>query len=356
MNYTAKAIAEILSGKVIGNPNTKVNTISKIQEAKKGALSFLANPIYETFLYSTEASIVLINQEFIPEKQIKPTLIVVDDSYKAFAMLVDIYQKINSIDLIGIEKNSFIHNNAIVGNDVYIASFAYISSKAIISDNVKIFPHVFIGESVSIGEGTVLHSGVKVYNNCKIGKNCIIHAGTVIGSDGFGFAPQKDGTYLKIQQIGNVIIGDDVEIGANTTIDRATLGSTLINSGVKLDNLIQIAHNVEIDENTVIAAQTGVAGSTKIGKNCLIGGQAGFVGHIKIADKTNVGAQAGIVKSITKQSQTYLGSPAFELQKFHRSYSVFKNLPDYKDKILELKKEIKELQELLNSKKTLKNS
>lgn len=351
MNYTAKAIAEILSGKVIGNPNTKVNTISKIQEAKKGALSFLANPIYEAFLYSTEASIVLINQEYVPEKKIKPTLIVVEDSYKAFATLVDIYQKVNSIDLVGVEKNSYIHKNAIIGNDTYVAAFAYISNNAVIADNVKIFPHVFVGESVTIGEGTVLHSGVKIYNNCKIGKNCIIHSGTVIGSDGFGFAPQKDGSYIKIQQIGNVIIGDDVEIGANTTIDRATLGSTLINSGVKLDNLIQIAHNVEIDENTVIAAQAGIAGSTKIGKNCLIGGQAGFVGHIKVADKTNVGAQAGIVKSITQQNLTYLGSPAYELQKFHRSYVVFKNLPDYKDKILELQKEINELKEQLKSQK-----
>jgi len=344
MEYTAKSIAELLSGKVIGNPNVKVTTISKIQDAQPGSLCFLANSAYSNFLSSTKASIVLINQDFIPEEKIDPTLIVVDDSYKAFATLVNIYQKLKSSDLTGVEEYAFIHKKAIIGNDVYIGSYSYVSSNAIIGDNVRIYPQVFVGENVEIGDNTVIYPGVKIYYDCKIDKNCIIHSGVVIGSDGFGFAPQKDGTYIKIQQIGNVVIESDVEIGANTVIDRATLGSTVIKSGVKLDNLIQLAHNVEIGANTVIAAQTGIAGSTKIGNNCLIGGQVGFVGHIKIADKTNIGAQAGITKSIIKEGTVLLGSPAFELTKFQRSYSVFKNLPEIRNEIIQLKKQLEELQ------------
>ncbi len=349
MEYTAKSIANLISGEIIGSPNTKVTTISKIQEAQKGALSFLANPAYLNYLNTTKASIVLINKEFVPKERIKPTLIVVDDSYKAFATLVNLSQKLKNVELSGIENNSFVHKEAILGENVYIGAFSYISQNAVIGDNVKIYPQVYIGENVEIGENTIIHPGVKVYHDCKIDKNCIIHSGVIIGSDGFGFAPQKDGTYLKIQQIGNVVIEENVEIGSNTTIDRATLGSTIIKSGVKLDNLIQIAHNVEIDQNTVIAAQTGIAGSTKIGKNCLIGGQAGFVGHIKIADKTNIGAQAGIVKSVKNEGTILLGSPAFELTKFHKSYSVFKNLPEMRNEIEDLKKQIKLLEEKLGT-------
>jgi len=343
MEYTAKSISELLSGKVIGNPNTKVITISKIQEAKPGALCFLANPAYENYLYTTEASVILINKDAVPEKKISATLIVVEDAYKAFATLVDIYQKLRSVELVGIEEMAFVGKSAILGNDIFIGSFSYIANNASLGDKVKIYPHVYVGENVKIGENTIIHPGVKIYQDCIIGSNCIIHSGTIIGSDGFGFAPQKDGTFLKIHQIGNVIIEDNVEIGANSSIDRATLGSTIVKKGVKLDNLIQVAHNVEIDENTVIAAQTGIAGSTKIGKNCLIGGQVGFVGHVKIANNTNIGAQAGIVKAVTKEKTTLLGSPAFELSNFHRSYSVFKNLPDLRNEVQQLKNELKNL-------------
>ncbi len=345
MEYTAKSIAELLSGKVIGNPNEKVVTISKIQEAKPGALSFLANPAYENYLYSTSASIVLIGKDSVPDKKIKPTLIVVDDAYKAFATLVDIYQKLKQVDKKGVEQMAFVSKKAILGTDVFIGAFSYISEKTVIGDKSKIYPRVYIGENVKIGENTIIYPGVNIYHDTVIGNNCIIHAGTTIGSDGFGFAPQKDGTFLKIQQIGNVVIEDDVEIGANASIDRATLGSTIIKKGVKLDNLVQVAHNVEIGNNTVIASQTGIAGSTKLGKNCLIGGQAGIVGHIKIADNTNIGAQAGIGKAVSKENKTLLGSPAFELSKFHRSYSVFKNLPNLRKELIQLQNQIKELEE-----------
>lgn len=350
MEYTAKSIADLLSGQVIGNPNEKVITISKIQEAKSGALSFLANPAYENYLYSTSASVVLINKDSVPNKKVTPTLIVVEDAYKAFATLVDIYQKLRNVDRVGIEEIAFVSKSAILGNDIFIGSFSYVASNASLGDKVKIYPQVYIGENVQIGDNTIIYPGVKIYQDCIVGKNCIIHSGTVIGGDGFGFAPQKDGTFLKIHQIGNVIIEDDVEIGSNASIDRATLGATVIKKGVKLDNLIQIAHNVEIGENTVIAAQTGIAGSTKIGKSCLIGGQAGFVGHVKIANNTNIGAQAGIVKAITKEKTTLLGSPAFELSKFHRSYSVFKNLPDIRNEVIELKKELEKLKQKMQDK------
>lgn len=352
MEYTAKSIAELLSGQVVGNPNEKVNTIAKIQEAKKGALCFLANPAYESYLYSTEASIVLINRDFVPKEEIKTTVIKVDDSYKAFAKLVDIYQKLKNVEMKGVEEFAFVHQKVILGVDVYVGSFSYVSANAVVGNNVKIYPHVFIGENVRIGDNTIIHPGTKIYYDCRIGKNCIIHSGVIIGSDGFGFAPQKDGSFMKIQQIGNVHVEDNVEIGANTVIDRATLGSTVIKTGVKLDNLIQIAHNVELGSNTVIASQTGIAGSTKVGENCLIGGQVGIVGHLKIANRTNIGAQAGIGKSIKKENTVQLGSPAFELSKYHRSYSVFKNLPELRNEISDLKKTInnliKEIENLKN--------
>ena len=350
MEFTAKAIADILQGEVIGNPNTKVNTISKIEEAQEGALAFLANPMYENFLYTTNASIVLVSKEFKPKKKVKPTLIVVDDSYKAFATLVDIYQNIQKNEIKGIDELAFIDKTAKLGNDIYVGAFSYIGKNVKIGNNVKIYPQVYIGENVEIGDNTILYPGVKVYHKCKIGKNCVIHSGTIIGSDGFGFAPQKDGSYKKIQQIGNVIIEDNVEIGANTVVDRATLGSTIIRKGVKLDNLIQIAHNVEIGENTVIAAQTGISGSTKLGKNCMIGGQAGFVGHVKIADYTKVGAQAGVSKGIKEPGTVVMGAPAFEIRKFQRAYAAFKNLPDTTKKIHQLEKQLQEIKNLLKEK------
>ena len=347
MEYTAKSIADLLLGKVIGNSKIKVTEISRIQEAKKGSLSFLANPAYVDYLQTTNASIILINKEFIPEKKIKPTLIVVEDSYKAFAVLAEIYQNLKKVDYTGIEKFAYVDKKAILGSEVYVGSHSYISSGVVLGDNVKIYPQVYIGEDVKIGKNSVIYPGVKIYYNTEIGENCTIHSGAIIGGDGFGFVPQQDGTFLKIQQIGNVIIEENVEIGANTTVDRATLGSTIIKSGVKLDNLIQIAHNVEIGSNTVIAAHSGVSGSTKIGENCLIGGQVGFVGHINIANRTNIGAQAGIVKSVKKEGSILLGSPAFELSKFHRSYAAFKNLPAIRTEISELKKEIEELKKII---------
>ncbi len=343
MKYTAKIIAEVLEGEVIGNAEAEVTTIAKIEEAHEGALSFLANPKYESWLYSTQASIVLINQEFIPSESVKPTLIVVKDSYEAFAKLVNFYQETRRQELVGIDPQCTIHETAKCGENIYVGAYSYISANAQIGENVKIYPQVFIGDNVVVGDNTVIYPGVKIYADCHIGNDCILHSGVIVGSDGFGFAPQEDGSFLKIQQIGNVVIEDDVEIGANTVIDRATLGSTIIRSGVKLDNLIQIAHNVEIDKNTVMASQSGVAGSTKIGKNCMIGGQVGFVGHKKVADKTNVGAQSGVSKSITKEGQNIFGSPAYELIKFHRSYSIFKSLPDIRNQIIEMQKEIEHL-------------
>ncbi len=353
MEYTAKAIADILDGEVIGNPRTKVNTIAKIQEAHEGALSFLANPMYENYLYTTKASIVLVNKDFKPKDKVKATLIKVDDAYKAFATLVEIYQNFKQTEKTGIEEFAFIDPSAQIGKQVYIGSFSYIGKNVKIGNNVKIYPQVYIGDDVLIDDNTTIYPGVKIYHQTKIGKNCIIHSGTIIGSDGFGFAPQKDGTYKKIQQIGNVIIEDNVEIGANTVIDRATLGSTVIKKGVKLDNLIQIAHNVEIGENTVMAAQSGVSGSTKLGKNCMIGGQVGFVGHIQVADYTKVGAQAGVSKNVNRKGTVLMGSPAFEIRDFQRSYVGFKHLPDLIKKINELERQITKLEQLENLKKEL---
>lgn len=343
MKYTAKTIAKLLKGEIIGNPQEKVTTIAKIQEAKPGSISFLANPKYENFLYSTKASIVLISKNSIPEKKIKPTLIAVDDAYKAFATIVETYQKFKNNNKVGIEEMTHIHPSAKIGKNVFIGAFTYISENTKIGENTKIYPQVFIGENTQIGKNVIIYAGAKIYHDCKIGNNCIIHAGTIIGSDGFGFAPQKNGTFFKIQQIGNVEIHDNVEIGANVSIDRATIGSTIIKKGAKIDNLVQIAHNVQIGKNTVIASHTGISGSTEIGENCMIGGQVGFVGHIKIANNTNIGAQAGITKTIKKEGKLILGSPAFELNKYHKSYSVFKNLPEMRKEIINLKQEIEQL-------------
>jgi UDP-3-O-[3-hydroxymyristoyl] glucosamine N-acyltransferase len=347
MEFSANQIAQLLGGTLEGNPEIKVNQLSKIEEGVTGGLSFLANPQYVHYLYTTDASVVIINKDFRLEKAVKNTctLIRVENAYQAFTKLLEMYSQLQR-DKKGIEQGSFIDSTSVLGNDVYVAATAYIGKKCKIGNNVKIYPHVYVGDNVEIGDNTTLFAGVKVYSDCKIGKECMMHSGVIIGSDGFGFAPNSENNYKKVPQIGNVIIEDFVEVGSNTTIDRATLGSTIIRKGVKLDNLIQIAHNVEIGENTVIAAQTGVAGSTKIGKDCMIGGQVGIVGHITIANNVKIAAQSGIGSSITEEGLIVQGSPAFAIGEYKRSYVVFRNLPDINSKLKELEKQIKELKEL----------
>ncbi|HKL37555.1 MAG TPA: UDP-3-O-(3-hydroxymyristoyl)glucosamine N-acyltransferase [Bacteroidales bacterium] len=346
MEYTAQEIADILNGKIEGDPNTTVSGFSKIEEGKEGTISFIANPKYSKYINTTKASIVLVNKDFNKEHAngAHLTLIRVEDAYQAFARLLTL-QESNKLKKSGISKMSTIHKSATLGKNVLIDDFVYIGENAVIEDNVKILPHTYIGEGVVIGKDTVIYPGVKIYNHCKVGANCYFHAGVVLGSDGFGFAPQSNNLYHKIPQVGNVIIEDQVEIGANTCIDRATIGSTVIRRGAKLDNLIQIAHNAEVGENTVIAAQTGISGSTKIGKNCMIGGQAGFVGHITIADGVKVAAQSGITSDIKKPGQVIQGAPAFDFHKYQKSYVLFRKLPDVYNKMRELEEEIKHLKQ-----------
>lgn len=338
MKFTAAQIASLIQARVEGNPEVAISDIAKIEEGREGALSFIANPKYEHYLYETQASIVIVNESLQLEKPVKATLLRVNDAYAAFAALLEKYNELVSADAAkkGIEQPSYISESATLGADIYVGAFAYIGTKARIGDRVKIFPGAYIGDQVVIEDDTVINAGVKVYHNCTIGQRVIIHAGSIVGADGFGFAPLPDGTYKKIPQLGNVVIEDDVEIGANTTIDRATMGSTLIKKGVKLDNLIQIAHNVEIGENTVIAAQTGISGSTKIGKQCLIGGQVGIVGHIQIADNTRINAQSGLSKSIVSPGTTINGSPAFEYKSSLKSQAIFRNLPEWVQRIQQL--------------------
>jgi len=338
LKFTATQISEILNGEVVGNPNQEVFKLSKIEEGETGSLTFLANPKYNSYLYTTKASIAIVNKDFIPEKEVKATLVKVDDAYKAFTKLLEYYNEIK-LDKSGIETPSFIDKSAVYGDDVYIGAFAYLSKNVVIGNNVKIYPNVFIGDNVKIGDNTTLFSGAKVYSESEIGKDCTIHSGVIIGSDGFGFVPNEKGEYNKVPQIGNVIIEDHVDIGSGTTIDRATLGSTFIRKGVKLDNQIQIAHNVEVDQNTVIASQTGIAGSTKIGKNCQIGGQVGIVGHIIIGDNVRIQAQSGIARSI-KDNEVVQGSPALPYSDYNKSYVYFKNLPSLAKKIDALEKRI----------------
>ena len=326
MKFTATQIASILNGKIVGDESVTINRLSKIEEGTKGSISFLSNSKYTNYIYNTKASIVIVNDSFIPEKKINTTLIKVKDAYQAFTELLEYYNKIK-IDKNGFEKPSYISETATIGKNQYIGAFAYLSDNVVIGENVKIFPHVFIGENVSIGDNTILFSGCKIYSETLIGKDCIIHANAVIGSDGFGFVPTENGDYKKIPQTGNVTIGNDVEIGASCTLDRATLGSTIVHNGVKLDNQIQVAHNVEIGENTVIAAQTGIAGSVKIGKNCIIGGQVGIAGHISIGNNVKVQAQSGIGKSI-KDGAKVQGTPSFDYNDWNKSYVYFKNLPE----------------------------
>ena len=344
MEFTAKAIASFLKGNIEGNPEAVVNTVSKIEEGKPGSLCFLANPQYTHFIYTTEATIVLVNNNFKAEKPVTATLIKVENAYEAFASLLELYNQ-SLPQPKGIDKLAFIDESAKIEENTYIGTFAYIGKNAKIGKNVKIYPQVFIGDNVKIGDNTTLFSGVKIYHECVIGSHCILHSGVVIGADGFGFAMQAVETYKKVPQIGNVVVENNVEIGANTTIDRATIGSTIIRQGVKLDNLIQIAHNVEIGENTVICAQTGISGSTKIGKKCMIAGQVGIIGHITIADEVKIAAQSGIGAAIKEKGTIVQGSPAFNIHDYQKSYVLFKQLPQLRKQILELQQEIKKLKE-----------
>ena len=339
MKFTAAQIAGILEGEVVGNPEAEVFKLSKIEEGTEGSLTFLANPKYTNYIYSTKATVTIVNSTFEPEQEITTTLIRVEDAYKSFSKLLEYYNQVKLMKS-GIEQPSVISEGVTYGSDLYLGSFCYVGKNVTIGNNVKIYPNSFIGDNVTIGDDCVFFAGVRIYSETVIGNRCTIHSGTIIGSDGFGFAPQEDGTYAKVPQIGNVIIEDDVEIGACTTVDRATLGSTIIRKGVKLDNHIQVAHNVEIGENTVIAAQTGIAGTTKIGKNCLIGGQVGFAGHLVIGDGVKIQAQSGIGKNL-EAGEVVQGSPAFNYGDFAKSFVHFRNLPKIVTDIEELKNKIK---------------
>ncbi|UIR55583.1 UDP-3-O-(3-hydroxymyristoyl)glucosamine N-acyltransferase [Sphingobacterium sp. SRCM116780] len=343
MQFTAQQIASLLNGSIEGNPDIEVSNLAKIEEASLGDLSFLSNPKYEHFLYETNASIVIVNEEQQLLSALKSTLTIirVKNAYAAFSTLLNIYNEVR-LDRKGREEPSFIHSSTEIGEDGYIGAFVYIGKDGKIGKNVKIYPQVYIGDNVVIGDNTTLFPGVKIYQDCILGKNVIVHSGTVIGSDGFGFAPQEDGTYAKVPQIGNVVIEDDIEIGANTVIDRATMGSTILHQGVKLDNLIQIAHNVELGKNTVIAAQTGVSGSSKIGENVVLGGQVGVVGHISVADRSQVQAQSGINKTITEENKKWAGSPILGYQSNMRSQVIYAKLPDLEKRITQLERLLKE--------------
>ncbi len=340
MEFTVQQIAGMLKGEVSGDGSRKINMLAKIQEAKPGQIAFLSNPKYEQYLYTTQASAVIVKKGIELKKEVESTLILVDDPYLSFTVLLEEYHKLTNFQKVGIEQPSFIGEGSTAGDLIYRGAFSYIGNDVKIGSNVKIYPHVYIGNNSVIKDNCILHSGVKIYAGTQIGKNCTIHANTVIGSDGFGFAPQADGTYKTIPQLGNVIIEDNVSIGGNTVIDCATLfgDATIIREGVKLDNLIQIAHNVEIGKNTVIAAQTGVSGSTKIGENCIIAGQVGIAGHLVIANRTGIGAQAGIGKSISKEGSKIMGSPAFDVKAYYKSYAIFKKLPSISEQLLELEK------------------
>lgn len=341
--FTAQQIALLVNAKIEGDANIVVSSFGKIEEAKEGQITFFANLKYEDYLYTTKASAILINENFVLKQPVNATLLRVENAYGAFATLLSKYQELQTQKLEGIQQPAYISESAKIGEHVFIAAFAYIGDKTTIGNHVKLFAGSYIGNDVHIGDNTIIHAGVKIYAGCKIGKNVIIHAGTVIGGDGFGFAPQADGTFSKVPQIGNVIVEDFVEIGANTTIDRATIGSTIIKEGAKLDNLIQIAHNVEVGCNTVIAAQAGISGSTKIGKNVMIGGQAGIVGHISLADGSKVNAQSGVSKSMLEPNQAVTGSPAYDYTSALRSQAIARKLPDLEKRIKELEKQLQQI-------------
>jgi UDP-3-O-[3-hydroxymyristoyl] glucosamine N-acyltransferase len=342
MEFTINQIAAMLGGQVQGNGNEKINMLAKIQDARKGQLAFLSNPKYEQYIYTTQASVVIVKKDFVPRKEITTNLILVDDPYSSFTALLEEYHKMVSFQKTGIEQPSYIGEKSTTGSNIYRGAFSYIGNNVKIGDNVKIYPHAYIADDVVIGNHSIIHAGVKIYSGTRIGNNCVLHSGAVLGSDGFGFAPQEDGTYKTIPQLGNVILEDNITIGANTVIDCATLfgDSTIIHQGVKLDNLIQIAHNVEIGKNTVIAAQAGVSGSTKIGENCVLAGQVGVAGHLIIANNTSFGAQSGISKSIKDEGMKMIGYPAFDVKEYFKSYAVFKKLPDLNERIRELEKKV----------------
>jgi UDP-3-O-[3-hydroxymyristoyl] glucosamine N-acyltransferase len=338
MKFTAEQIAGILEGEVVGNPKAEVSRLSKIEEGSEGSLTFLANPKYLNHIYTTKASVTIVNDTFVADAPISTTLIKVEDAYASFSKILEFYNQVK-LNKTGIEEPSFVSESAKYGQNLYLGSFSYISQNVVLGDNVKIYPNCFLGDNVVVGDNVVIFAGAKIYSETIIGNDCTIHSGAIIGADGFGFAPSPDGSYSKIPQIGNVIIEDNVDIGSCTTIDRATMGSTIIRKGVKLDNQIQIAHNVEIGENTVIAAQTGVAGSTKIGKNGMIGGQVGISGHLTIGNNVRIQAQSGVGRNI-KDNEILQGSPTFGYSDFSKSYVHFKNLPKIVAEIEELKKQI----------------
>ncbi|MCH1437708.1 MAG: UDP-3-O-(3-hydroxymyristoyl)glucosamine N-acyltransferase [Flavobacteriales bacterium] len=339
MKFTANQIAEMLNGVVEGDPTITLNQLTKIEEGCTHSLSFLSNPKYNEYLYETKSSAVIVNNSFVPEKKVDATLIKVEDAYASFAQLLRIMEDLQKKKT-GIEKLSFIHETAEVGEGAYIGAFAYIGENVKIGRNVKIYPHCYIGDNVRIDDNCSLFSGVKIYHNCEVEQNTSIHAGAVIGGDGFGFAPNTGNTYDKIPQIGNVIIKEGVEIGANTCIDRATMGSTIIHKGVKLDNMIQVAHNVEIGEHTVIASHTAIAGSSKVGENCMIGGQVAIAGHLTVANNVKVAGKTGIAKDIKEDGKVLQGPLAFDLKDFQRSYIYFRQLPQWAKRIDELEKKM----------------
>jgi UDP-3-O-[3-hydroxymyristoyl] glucosamine N-acyltransferase len=355
MQFTAKQISEFLDGTIEGDAGAKVAGLSKIEEADSGSLCFLSNPKYESYLYSTQAAVVIVKKDFVAAQPIKSTLIRVDDPYSAFSILLDKYNEaVNQASgLSGIEEPCFIHPSAQIGKNVFIGAFSYISKDVKIGDNTKIYPQVFVGAESTIGKDCTIHPGVKIYNRSVLENRVMIHSNTVIGSDGFGFAPQSDGTYTKIAQIGNVVIEDDVEIGSGTTIDRATMGSTVIRKGVKLDNLIQIAHNVDVGEHTVVAAQSGISGSTKVGEKSVVGGQVGIAGHLSLAKGTQIGAQAGINFNTTEENKQWHGSPAQPLRDWMRASVIFKQLPAVEKRIASLEAKIKELTGIIENSSTL---
>lgn len=342
MTFSALQIAALINGKTEGDANTSVNSFGKIEEAQNGQLAFLANSKYEEYLYSTKASVVIINDALELKQPVTATLIRVPDPYTAFATLLSKYQQMMQQQLVGVQQPVYISSSASYGENVFIGAFAYLSDNVKVGNGTKIYPNAFLGNNVKIGDNSIIHAGVKIYHDCVIGNNVIIHAGTVIGSDGFGFAPQADGSFQKVPQIGNVVIENNVEIGANTTIDRATMGSTIIRSGAKLDNLVQIAHNVEVGNSTVIAALAGISGSTKIGKGVMIGGQAGLAGHLQVEDGSKINAQAGLGKSL-KAGSSVTGSPAYDYNKAIRSQAVARNLPEMEKRIKELEALVKQL-------------
>lgn len=347
MQFTAQQIADLINGKIEGDPSVAVSSFGKLEEATKGQLAFLANPKYEEFLYTTHASVIIINTSLQVEKHLNATLIRVPDAYSSFAVILTAYSEMAKANLTGIQEPSYISKSVKLGENVFVGAFAYLGNNVKIGDNAKIYPQVYLGDNVSIGANSIIYPGVKIHHDCVIGENVCIHAGCIIGGDGFGYAPQADGSFKKVPQIGNVVIEKNVEIGANTTIDRSTIGSTVIKEGAKLDNLIQVAHNVEVGMNTVIAAQSGISGSTKIGKNVMIGGQAGIVGHIHIADGSKINAQSGVGKSIKTPNTAVTGSPAYDYTLALRSQILSRNLP-------ELEKRIKKLEQLVEQLKNEK--